>query len=112
MSDFKNPKYSVAATVEGNVIDIIYVVKLEVHTVLAYHCANYRAWLGLLDRVECIPFVVSFHQLLSEPNNIFCRLQNILDASEEHRNVFKEQPLVAFRHAPILKDNLIRAKLP
>ena len=51
MSDFKKPKYCIAATVEGNAIEIIYVVKLEIHTVLAYHCANYYAWLSLLLNV-------------------------------------------------------------
>ena len=30
----------------------------------------------------------------------------MLDANKEHGSVFKEQPLVAFRHAPNLKDNL------
>ena len=36
----------------------------------------------------------------------------MLKESEEHRVVFKEQPLVVFRRAPNLKDNLVRAKLP
>ena len=37
----------------------------------------------------------------------------MLAASEEHkRRVFPEQPLVAFRCASNLKDNLVRAKLP
>ena len=35
----------------------------------------------------------------------------MLEASEEHRRVFKEKPLVAFRCAPNLKDSLVRAKL-
>ena len=34
-----NPKHSNSATIEGNVIDMIYVGKLEIHTVLMYHCA-------------------------------------------------------------------------
>ena len=36
----------------------------------------------------------------------------MLEASEEHRMAFKEHPLVVFRRAPNLKDNLVRAKLP
>ena len=36
----------------------------------------------------------------------------MLDASEEHKRVFKEKPLMAFRRAPNLKDSLVRAKLP
>ena len=36
----------------------------------------------------------------------------MLDASEEHRRAFKEQPLVVFRRAPNLKDSFVRAKLP
>ena len=36
----------------------------------------------------------------------------MLDASEEHRRVFNEQPLVVFRRAPNLKDSLVRAKVP
>ena len=40
------------------------------------------------------------------------RHHTMLDASEEHRRAFKEQPLVVFRRAPNLKDSLVRAKLP
>ena len=36
----------------------------------------------------------------------------MLEASEEHRMAFREQPLVVFRRAPNLKDNLVRAKFP
>ena len=36
----------------------------------------------------------------------------MLEASEEHRMALKKQPLVVFRRAPNLKDNLVRAKLP
>ena len=36
----------------------------------------------------------------------------MLAASEEQKKVFPEQPLVAFRRASNLKDNLNRAKLP
>ena len=36
----------------------------------------------------------------------------MLDASEEHSKVFKEQLLAVFRRASSLKDSLVRAKLP
>ena len=49
----------------------------------------------------------SFHRAVNEIRNISGRIQNILD---EHRRVFKQQPLVALRHVLNLKDNLVRAK--
>ena len=42
------PKHSITATIEGNVIDITYVDKLEIQTVFMYHCATYGAWPILL----------------------------------------------------------------
>ena len=36
-----SPKHSISATTEGNVIDIIYVGELEIHTVSTYHYATY-----------------------------------------------------------------------
>ena len=35
----------------------------------------------------------------------------MLDASEQHKKVFPNKPLVSFRRAKNLKDNLVRAKL-
>ena len=35
-----SPKHVIIATIEGIAIDIIYVGKLEILTVLAYHCAT------------------------------------------------------------------------
>ena len=43
-----SPKHSIIATTEGNVIDIIHVGELEIHTALAYHWAFYSVWPGLL----------------------------------------------------------------
>ena len=43
-----SPKYSVSATTEGNVIDIIYVGELEIPTVSMYHCASYSVLPGPL----------------------------------------------------------------
>ena len=42
------PKHSISAIIEGNIIDIIYVGELEIHTVLSYHCAIYSVWPNLL----------------------------------------------------------------
>ena len=59
-----------------------------------------------------VPLVVTFHPALNELRGIVEKLHAMLDASEEHKEAFKEQPLVVFRRAPNLKDNLVRAKLP
>ena len=59
-----------------------------------------------------IPFVVSYHPALSELTSIVSRLQNMLEASKEHKGLFRQQPLVVFRHAPNLKDSLVMAKVP
>ena len=64
------------------------------------------------ERKDRIPFVVSYHPALSELRGLVSRLQNMLEASEEHKRVFRHEPLVVFRHAPNLKDSLVRAKLP
>ena len=55
---------------------------------------------------------MAFHPALNEPSGIVEKLHAVLDASVEHKEVFKEQPLVIFRRVPNLKDNLVRAKLP
>ena len=59
-----------------------------------------------------VPLVVTFHPALNELRRIVEKLHAMLDASEEHKEAFKEQLLVVFRRAPNLKDNLVRAKLP
>ena len=41
---------------------------------------------GRNDSMERFPFVFSFHPALNELKNILGRLQNMLDASEEHRS--------------------------
>ena len=40
--------HSISATIEGNVIDVIYVGELEIYTILMYHCASYIVWLSPL----------------------------------------------------------------
>ena len=64
------------------------------------------------EKKDHIPLVVTFHPALNELRDIVNRFHAMLDASEEHKRVFKEKPLVAFRRAPNLKDSLVRAKLP
>ena len=59
-----------------------------------------------------VPLVVTFHPALNELRGIVKQLHTMLDASEEHRKSFREQPLVVFRRAPKLKDIFVRAKLP
>ena len=54
---------------------------------------------------------MTFHPALNELRGIVEKL-HAMDASEEHKEAFKEQPLVVFRRAPNLKDTLVRAKLP
>ena len=49
--------------------------------------------------------MVTFHPALIELGGMVKKLHTMLDASEEHRKTFKEQPLVVFRRAPNLKDN-------
>ena len=63
-------------------------------------------------RKDQVPLVVTFHPALNELRGIIRKLHTMLEASEEHRMAFKEHPLVVFRRAPNLKDNLVRAKLP
>ena len=41
-------KQSITATIEGNGTDIIYVGKLEIHTVLTYHGTTKTVWSGPL----------------------------------------------------------------
>ena len=63
-------------------------------------------------RGDRIPFVVTYHPAFNGIRNIVSQLQPMLDASEEHKRVFQQQPFVAFRRANNLKDILVRAKLP
>ena len=55
---------------------------------------------------------MTVHPALNELRRIVEKLRAMLDASEEHKEAFKEQPLVVFRRAPNLKDNLVRDNLP
>ena len=39
-----SPMRSISATIEGNVVDVIYAGELEIHPVLTHHCATYSVW--------------------------------------------------------------------
>ena len=54
---------------------------------------------------------MTLHPALDELRGIVEKLHAMLDASEEHKEVFKEQSLVVFRRAPNLQDKLVRVKL-
>ena len=66
----------------------------------------------LIPLVVRVPIGTKFHPALNGLREIVKKLHAMLDASEEHKNAFKEQPLVIFRRTPHLKDNLVRAKHP
>ena len=42
------PEHRINATIDINVIDIIYESELEIHTLITYHCASYSVWHGSL----------------------------------------------------------------
>ena len=57
--------------------------------------------------------VLTYHPALSKRvHDIVRALHPILQCDEEHRNVFPELPLVAFRRAKSLSDILVRAAVP
>ena len=64
------------------------------------------------EKRDHIPLVFTFHPVLNQLRDIVRKLHTMLDASEEHRWVFKEQPLVVFRRPPNLNNSVVRAKLP
>ena len=39
-----SPKHSIAAVIEGNIINVIYVGELDIHTVLKHRCAICNVW--------------------------------------------------------------------
>ena len=52
------------------------------------------------------------YPVLNELRDIVNRFDTMLDASEEHKRVFKEKSLTAFRRALNLKDILAGIKVP
>ena len=60
-----------------------------------------------------VVLVLTYHPALSKKvHDIVRRLHPILLLDEDHRRVFSELPLVAFRRAKCLSDSLVRAAVP
>ena len=62
-------------------------------------------------RGERVPLVVTYHPALNSLGKVVRKLHPMLTNSEEHRKVFPEPPLMAFRRCKNLMDILVRAKL-
>ena len=62
-------------------------------------------------RGERVPLVATHYPALNSLGKVARRLHSILTNSEEHREVFPEPPLIAFRRCKNLKDTLVRARL-
>ena len=61
-----NLKHSISATIDVNVIDIIYVGELEIHTILTYQCAKYCVWPGPL---VVVPYLTLTAKTLDTPRH-------------------------------------------
>ena len=55
--------------------------------------------------------MATYHPALNSLGKVATRLHPMLTNSEEHRRVFPEPPLIAFRRCKNLKDMLVRARL-
>ena len=62
-------------------------------------------------RGERVPIVATYHPAHNSLGKVARRLHPMLTNSEEHRKVFPEPPLIAFRRCKNLKDILVRARL-
>ena len=62
-------------------------------------------------RGERVPLVATYHPALNSVGKVARRLHPMLTNSEEHREVFPEPPLIAFRRCKNLKDILVRTRL-
>ena len=62
-------------------------------------------------RGKRVPLVATYHPALNSLGKVARRLHPMLTNSEEHREVFPEPPVVAFRRCKNLKDILVRARL-
>ena len=60
---------------------------------------------------ERVPLVATFHPVLNNLGKVARKLHPMLTNSEEHRDVFPEPPLIAFRRCKNFKDILVRARL-
>ena len=59
-------------------------------------------------RWERVPLVATYHPALNNLGKVARKLHPMLTNSEEHREVFPEPPLIAFRICKNLKDILVR----
>ena len=62
----------------------------------------------MTDRV---PFTITYNPALRNTQDILRKKKPILHSKERLRNIFKEVPVVPFRHLPNLHDLLVHAKL-
>ena len=62
-------------------------------------------------RDDRIPLVITYHPALNSVGKTLRDLHPMLSNSEEHRLVFPEPPVTAFRRCKNLKDILVRARL-
>ena len=58
-----------------------------------------------------VPFVVTFHPDGPNFRNIIRKHWGIIESVDEVKNVFGDQPMVAFRRPKNIKDHLVRAKI-
>ena len=62
-------------------------------------------------RADRIPLVITYHPALNSVGKTLRDLRPMLSNSEEHRVVFPEPQVTAFRRCKNLKDILVRARL-
>ena len=62
-------------------------------------------------RTDRIPLMLAYHPALNSVGKTIRDLHSVLSNSEEHRAVFPEPPVTAFRRCKNLKDTLVRARL-
>ena len=62
-------------------------------------------------RGDRIPLVITYHPAFNSVGKAIRSLHSMLSNSEEHREVFPEPPVTAFRRCKNLKDLLVRARL-
>ena len=63
------------------------------------------------DTSDRVPFTITYNPALPNIQDILRRKQPSLHSTERLKNIFKEAPVVAFRHSPNRRDLLVRAKL-
>ena len=59
-----------------------------------------------------LTFNVTYYSVFQNVRNILQELHLLLTPDQKHKKVFQDIPVVVFRKGKILKDHLIRAKLP